>query len=181
MSDMRKSLKRHLLLFCLLLFAVLPTAAAAEVVATFWSHDRDQNYEHAFIVLNGTVDATGQRVNTNIGFTASRISPMVLLGPVAGRMERVSAGYIARETSRPHFRIVLDDAAYARLTAFIARWRAVPQPSYNLNNRNCVHFVMEAAAILGLSVNRQTAHNRAPRQALEEIVRLNPRVERASR
>jgi hypothetical protein len=175
------AIMRRSLLVLLVLFTLLPAPAAAEVVATFWSHDRDQNYEHAFIVLRGTVDATGQRVNTNIGFTARRVSPLVLVRSVEGQMETVSAGYISRATSRPHFRVVLDDAAYARLMAFVARWRSEPQPNYNLNRRNCVHFVMEAAALLGLTVNRQTPHIREPRQALEELTRLNPRVERATR
>jgi hypothetical protein len=170
---------RHVLLALSLL--ILPGPAMAEVVATFWSHDRDQNYEHGFIVLRGTVDATGERVDTNIGFTARSVSPMVLLRSVEGQMETVSAGYIARAASRPHFRMVLDDAAYVRLMAFVARWRAAPQPSYNLNRRNCVHFVIEAAAILGLTVNRRTSHVRRPRQALEEVAQLNPRVERVQR
>lgn len=170
---------RIIILFFILL--ILPAPVAAEVVATFWSHERDQNYEHAFIVLEGTVESTGQRIDTNIGFTARRVSPMVLLRSVEGQMETVSAGYIARPTSRPHFAVVLDDAGYARLMAFIARWRAQPQPSYNLNRRNCVHFVMEAAALLGLAVNRQSRHFRNPRAFLEEVVTLNPRVRRVTR
>jgi hypothetical protein len=178
---MDAAMLRRILFPLILLLALLPVPAAAEVVATFWSHDRDQNYEHAFIVLEGTVEATGQRVSTNYGFTARRVSPMVLLRSVEGQMETVSAGYIARATSRPHFRVVLSDAAYARLMAFIRRWEAAPQPSYNLNRRNCVHFVVEAAAVLGLTVNRQTRHNRQPRQALDELMRLNPTVERAAR
>jgi hypothetical protein len=169
------------LLLLALFAALLPAPAAAEVIATFWSHERDQNYEHAFIVLRGTIDASGERVDTNIGFTARSASPMVLLGSVAGQMETVSAGYIARPASRPHFRMALDDAAYARLMAFVARWRAARQPSYNVNRRNCIHFVIEAAAVLGLNINRQTAHYRQPRQALEEVVRLNPGVARATR
>jgi hypothetical protein len=173
---------RHVFLLLLpLLVVLLPVPAAAEVLATFWSHDRDQNYEHAFIVLRGTVEATGERIDTNIGFTARRVTPMVLLGSVEGQMETVSAGYIARAASRPHFRLTLDDAGYARLMAFVGRWRSTAQPSYNLNRRNCVHFVIEAAAALGLSVNRQTRHTRQPRQAIEEIMRLNPGLERATR
>jgi hypothetical protein len=168
-------------LFSVLLLCLLPAPAAAEVVATFWSHERDQNYEHGFIVLQGTVEATGQRVDTNIGFTARQVSPMVLLRSVEGQMETVSAGYIARATSRPHFRITLDDAAYARLMAFVARWRGQAQPNYNLNRRNCVHFVMEAAAVLGLAVNRQSRNFRNPRAFLDEVLRLNPAVQRAIR
>lgn len=175
------NLRRTLCPLIALLLTVLPSPALADVVVTFWSHERDQNYPHAFIVLRGTVDATGEVVNTNIGFTAVSASPMVLLGSVSGRMETVSASYILRPASRPHFTLTLDDAGYARLMAFVARWRAAPQPSYNLNRRNCVHFVMEAAALLGLAVNRGSAHMRQPREFLDEVLRLNPTARRASR
>jgi hypothetical protein len=166
--------------FLIALFLPL-SALRAEVTVTFWSHDRDQNYPHAFLVMRGTIDATGEVVDTNIGFTARSISPMVLLGSVHGQMETLSAGYIARPTSRPHFALRLNDAQYARLQAFITRWRSARQPSYNLNRRNCVHFIMEAAAELGLTVNRNSAHFREPRQFLEEVMRLNPRLTPATR
>lgn len=68
--------------FILAVFVIalsLPLSALrAEVTVTFWSHDRDQNYPHAFLVMRGTVDTTGEVVDTNIGFTARSISPMVL-------------------------------------------------------------------------------------------------------
>ena len=155
--------------------------ARADVTVTFWSHTRDQNYPHAFILMRGRVDATGEVVDSNIGFTARRLSPGLLFGSVDGQMETLSAGYVARATSAPHFSVRLDDAGYARLTAAIARWRAAPQPGYNLNRRNCVHFVMEMAAVLGLSVNRQTAHVRSPRDFMLELMRLNPTVTPARR
>lgn len=173
---------RFLLSF-LALIALSCTAApaAAEVVVTFWSHSRDQNYPHAFLTMRGRIDATGEAVDTNIGFTARNASPMVLLGSVAGEMEVLSAGYVARATSRPHFALRLNDAQYARLTSFIATWGAQRQPNYNLNRRNCVHFIMEAAALLGLSVNRQSAHFRQPTDFLNEVMRLNPHLTPASR
>jgi hypothetical protein len=171
----------RILLALLFVLGFLPAAAQAQVVATFWSHERDQNYEHAFIRLQGMVAATGERIDTNIGFTAVSASPMVLLGSVSGQMETVSAGYIARPASRPHFSMTLDDAGYARLMAFVARWRAQAQPNYNLNRRNCVHFVMEAAALLGLNINRQSPHFRNPRAFLDDVVRLNPDVRRVVR
>lgn len=164
-----------------LLLALAPVAARAEVVVTFWSHDRDQNYPHAFLTMRGTIDATGEVVDTNIGFTARTVSPMVLMGSVAGQMEVLSAGYIARATSRPHFALRLNDEQYARLTTFIATWRAAPQPNYNLSRRNCVHFIMDAAALLGLSVNRNSAHFRRPGDFLNEVMRLNPHLAPARR
>ena len=44
--------------------------------------------------------------------------------------------------------------------------------SYNLNKRNCVHFVMEAAALLGLSVNRNSKFFKKPKSFLFEVMRL---------
>lgn len=160
----------------LLLLLCAPGRASAEVVVSFWSHARDQNYPHAFITMRGRVDATGEGVDSNIGFTAHNISPMVLLGSVRGEMQRLSPSYLARPTNRLHFQLTLDDAQYARLTALIERWRTQPQPAYNLNRRNCVHFVMEAAALLGLSVNRQSGFFRKPADFLMEVERLNPRL-----
>ncbi len=168
-------------LFSLLLLVCTASPLRAEVVVTFWSHDRDQSYEHAFIVMRGTVESTGERVDTNIGFTARSVSPLILMRSVQGEMQTLPPAYVARSTSRPHFSITLDDAGYARLTAFIARWRGTAQPNYNLNRRNCVHFVMDAAAALGLSVNRQSQFFRRPRQFLEEVMGLNPRLRPASR
>lgn len=168
---------RFLLCFLVpLLIGLNPGVAQAEVLVTFWSHDRDQNYPHAFLTMRGTIDATGEVVDTNIGFTARTVSPMVLLGSVAGQMEVLSAGYIARATSRPHFAMRLNDDQYARLTAFIATWRSAPQPNYNLSRRNCVHFIMEAAVLLGLSVNRSSSHFRRPGDFLNEVMRLNPHL-----
>lgn len=171
---------RFLLLALALIAATVASPARAEVIATFWSHERDQNYPHAFIVLRGRLES-GEVVDTNIGFTARRVSPGILLGSVEGMMETVSAGYMARPTSRPHFALRLDDAGYARLMAFVARWRAHEQPSYNLRRRNCVHFVMEAAALFGLAVNRDSRHFRDPRAFLDEVMRLNPRLTQATR
>lgn len=168
-----------------LLFAIfallVASPASAEVVVTFWSHDRDQNYQHAFLTMRGRIDATGEAVDTNIGFTAVTASPLVLLGSVAGRMEVLSSGYVARATSRPHFALRLNDAQYARLTAFIASWRGQSGGRYNLNRRNCVHFIMEAAATFGLTVNRGSAFFRQPGDFLNEVMRLNPTLVQATR
>ncbi len=167
---------RALLLSLAVFLSMLAAPARAEVLVTFWSHAQDSNYPHAFLVMRGTVESTGRRVDDNIGFTARNVSPAILIRSVEGRMDRVSRSYMARATSRAHFTLRLDDAQYARLQAFIARWRAQAQPSYNLNDRNCVHFVMEAAALLGLSVNRRSSHILDPPEFLDEVMQLNPQL-----
>jgi hypothetical protein len=50
----------------------------------------------------------------------------------------------------------------------------MPGKSYSLNKRNCVHFVMEAAALLGLSVNRNSKFFKKPKSFVLEMMKLNP-------
>src|SRR3546814_5334492 len=42
----------------------------AKVVVSFYSHDFGERFPHAFVTLKGRVDATGQAVDYNYGFTA---------------------------------------------------------------------------------------------------------------
>jgi hypothetical protein len=146
--------------------------AHAEVLATFYSHDFGDHFPHAFIVLKGTIDATGQSVDTNYGFTAVSTSPAVLLGPVKGMVETKDAKYIAN--SNAHFTLRLNDNDYARLMTMVQQWRNMPGKSYSLNKRNCVHFAMEAAALFGISVNRQSKFFKKPKTFMLEVMRLNP-------
>jgi hypothetical protein len=151
-------------------FASAP--AQAVVIATFYSHDFGDHFPHGFVTLKGTVDATGKIVDTNYGFTAVTVSPAILMGSVKGMIETKDAKYIAR--SKPHFSLTLSDAEYARFMAFVDRWRNLPGKSYNLGKRNCVHFVLEAAALLGLNVNRQSKFFKKPKSFILETMKLNP-------
>ena len=163
------------LLFSMLvavLMATTPGQARAEVVATFYSHDFGDYFPHAFIRLKGTVDATGEKVNTNYGFTAVSVSPAILMGSVKGMIETKDAKYVSR--SNPHFTLRLSDAEYRKLIDHVERWRSIPGKSYSLNKRNCVHFVREAAALLGLSVNRKSKFFKKPKSFVLEMMQLNP-------
>jgi hypothetical protein len=158
----------------LLIFAILsqfPAAVRAEVVATFYSHDFGENFPHAFVRLKGKVDSTGEAVDTNYGFTAVNVSPAILMGSVKGIVETRRAHYVA--ASQPHFSVQLSDAEYMRFMAFVEKWRNLPGKSYHLGRRNCVHFAMEAAALLGLSVNRQSRYFKKPKTFLIEVMGLN--------
>lgn len=161
------------------LMMLAPDAARAEVDVTFYSHEFGDSFPHAFIVLEGTLDATGEAIDTNYGFTAKNISPAILFGSVIGIVESVEPEYIA--SSNAHFTVKLDDAGYARLMAKVVEWRDRPQKSYNLGKRNCVHFAMEAAEAVGLVVNRDSDYFKKPRSFLQEVGRLNPTVELAAR
>lgn len=158
--------------FAALLLATLSGQARAEVVATFYSHDFGDHFPHAFITLKGRVDGTGEVVDTNYGFTAVSVSPAILMGSVKGMIETKDAKYIAK--SNPHFTLRLSDADYRKLIDHVERWRSMPGKSYSLNKRNCVHFVMEAAALLGLSVNRQSRFFKKPKSFVLEVMKLNP-------
>lgn len=162
---------RYWSVFIAAFWALIPASAQAEVVATFYSHDFGDHFPHAFVKLKGTVDATGQAVDTNFGFTAVNVSPAILMGSVKGMIETKDAKYIA--ASDPHFSVKLSDAEYARFMAFVDKWRNLPGKSYNLGARNCVHFAMEAAALLGLSVNRKSRFFKKPKTFLREVMGLN--------
>ncbi|WP_439568351.1 hypothetical protein [Sphingopyxis sp.] len=163
---------RLIFLSLLMLCAGLAVPARAEVVVSFYSHDFGDRFPHAFIVLKGKLDATGEAVDANYGFTATSVSPAILFGSVKGHVESSKPDYIAK--SDRQFDVIVDDATYARLMAKVAEWRDREQPSYSLNKRNCVHFVMELAEIVGLKVNRQSKLFKKPKSFLIEVRELNP-------
>lgn len=165
-----------LLIAAPLLFWV--SAAQAAVTITFYSHDFGSRFPHAFVVLKGTVDATGEVIDTNYGFTAVNISPGILFGSVNGKVETSKAKYVA--SSDPHFSIILSDAQYRAVIAKMEEWRDRPQKSYNLGKRNCVHFVAEMAQLLGLETNPKSKYFKKPKTFLREVKKLNPNLELAS-
>ncbi len=156
----------------LLLSIIAPSTARAEITITFYSHELGQNFPHAFVKLTGTLDGNGQAVDTNYGFTARSTSPAILLGSVSGMMETKSAKYV--RNSKPHFSMRLSDADYARVMELVNAWRNIPGKSYNLGKRNCVHFTMEMAALMGLNVNRKSKFFKKPTSFMIELLGLNP-------
>ena len=72
-----------------------------------------------------------------------------------------------------HFTITLSDAEYDRVMATVESWRALEQPSYNLNRQNCVHFVAQVAAALGMKADTPRALMKKPRSYLEMLTRTN--------
>ncbi len=163
---------RSIILSLLMLCAGLTTPARAEVVVSFYSHDFGDRFPHAFIVMKGTLDATGEAVAANYGFTAVSVSPAILFGSVKGKVESSKPDYI--DKSDRQFDVTVDDATYGRVLAKVAEWRDREQPSYSLNKRNCVHFVMELAEVVGLQVNRKSKLFKKPKSFLIEVKGLNP-------
>ena len=164
---------RLLLLAALLLWLQAPAWAGVEVA--FYSRELGgNNFPHAFVTLKGTVDGTGETVDTSLGFTAKALTPAILFGSVAGEVSVEGARQIAR--SDRQFALMLSDAQYGAAMAVIESWRARAQPSYNLDRRNCIHFVGEIARAIGLRVEYPRRLMRRPRSFLEHVRALNPQL-----
>ena len=152
-----------------LLLLARPVQAAVEI--SFHSKDLGATFPHAFIVLEGTLDATGEPIEANYGFTVRHlIGPSILFGPVQG--EVISEGRAYIEASNLHFSIVLTDDQYRAVMGVVERWRARPQPSYRLDRRNCVSFVAEVARTLGLEAD-PSGLMRRPRAFLDRVAERN--------
>jgi len=161
--------------FCLIGLALLgldaPAFAAVEIA--FYSRELGgNNFPHAFVALHGTIDATGEVVDTSYGFTAQAVTPALLFGSVSG--EVVVEGERQIERSDRQFAVTLTDEQYATVMAVVERWRNASQPSYNLNHRNCVHFVAELAEAVGLRVEREDRLMKRPRSFLLHVREINP-------
>ena len=65
-----------------------------------------------------------------------------------GRIDLTTKGYMA--ASNRLYTVTVPDAVYARLHALVDRYAVKPGSIYRMNERNCVHFVAEAAGTVGL-------------------------------
>lgn len=149
--------------------------ALAEVQIHFHSFNGSVlfgRYPHTFIVLEGTLEATGAVVNENYGFSARRASPAVLSGPVEHMILAESEKNI-RRTNR-HFSITLSDAEYVRVLKLVQSWMDAPGKFYDLEKRNCIHFVGEIGRLIGLKVEYPETMLRQPKRWLNHITALNP-------
>lgn len=167
--------------FLSLLLAVLSLGwaapALADVQLSFHSFNGSVlfgRYPHTFIVLEGELDETGVAVNENYGFTAKKVSTAVLSGPVEHDVMIEEAKYIA-STNR-HFTLTISDAQYHEIIALMKAWRDAPGKYYDLETRNCIHFVGEIAKIAGLTVTYPDKMLRRPKKWLNYITTLNPKL-----
>jgi hypothetical protein len=165
---------RRLRLFLFLLLLGFGAAANAAVDISFYSKDMASSFPHAYVRLTGTVEQTGQAIDENYGFTPVSVGPGILFGSVRGMIESADQQYIAR--SDRHFSLRLTDEQYRKVVAIIDKWRNAPQPSYRLNGRNCVTFVADIAATLGLSAPVIPKLMKKPKSYLNEITQLNAAV-----
>jgi hypothetical protein len=166
-------MKPLLRLIALLVFyvgSVLPAQAA--VTITFWSHELGNSFPHAFFTLRGIPDAGGAPVDTNVGFTAKSVSPALLMGPVAGKLDIAKPGYVAGSDAQ--FSVVMSDAQYEAVLRLVDAWsEGKPDSVYRLSDHNCVTFVKEAARIVGLTGIDQPKLMKKPRSYLKAVLAEN--------
>lgn len=152
------------------LFAAAPAGAAVQI--TFWSKELGSSFPHAFVTMEGTLDRSGQPIGEDYGFSAKTISPAILWGKVKGEVSSDhSLSY--QQGSNRHFTLTLSDEEYERVMAAVTRWRTAKQPSYDLDKANCVHFVGELAASLGMDAAPRKGLMRKPRSFLNAITEAN--------
>lgn len=165
-----RSLLRLLALLSLCLGFALPAQAA--VTITFWSHELGNSFPHAFFTLRGIPDSGGAPVDTNAGFTAKSVSPALLMGPVAGKLDIAKPGYIAGSDAQ--FSVVMSDAQYVAVLRLVDAWsEGKPDSVYRLSDHNCVTFVKEAARIVGLTGLDQSKLMKKPRSYLKAVQAAN--------
>jgi hypothetical protein len=151
--------------------------AQAEVKVSFHSFSGSflsGRYPHAFVAFDGTIDATGERIHENYGFSAKSAGPAVLAGPVEHGMYSEKERHI-RTTNR-HFTITVSDATYRRMKQEVFAWRDAPGKYYDLDTRNCIHFVGRIAELGGLRVDYPPSMLRHPKEWLNHIAALNPQL-----
>lgn len=157
----------------ILAFLVMAAPARAEVILSFYSHDLSSTFPHAFVTLKGKTE-DGRAIDTNFGFTAKAVTPAILMGSVGGKVETSKADYVA--SSDRQFAVKLNDRQFDAVMALVERWRTLPGKSYNLNRRNCIHFVGEIAQTVGLRVVFEKDLLKKPKSFLLSLVTLNPWV-----
>ena len=168
---------RFLRLIVALLALATASAAGAEVRITFHSFNGSVlfgRYPHTFISMDGALDSNGARVHENYGWSAKSVTPAVLTGPVRGIIMVEQEKWL-NDTNR-HFTLTLDDATYWKVRAEIERYRKHPGDFYSLETNNCIHFIGSIAKIVGLKVDFPQNMLRKPREWLNHIAKLNPRL-----
>lgn len=170
-------MRRPLAILLVAISSAWSPAALAQVLLSFQSFNGSVivgRYPHTFIVLEGTLEETGEAVNENYGFTAKRVGPAVLSGPVEHDVTVEKAKYI-KSTNR-HFSIPISDAQYWRIRKEVDAWRDAPGKYYDLDTRNCIHFVGRMAELVGVKVTYPEKMLRKPKAWLNHVTALNPQL-----
>lgn len=157
--------------------ALLPLPAGAKVLLSFHSFNGSMiggRFPHTFIVLQGTLEASDQKIDENYGYTAKSVGPSVLSGPVRHAIVVEKAKYLT--TTNRHFSVPISDETYRRIVAEVAAWRDAPGKAYSLDSNNCIHFVGRMAELAGIRIDYPKALIRKPKAWLNHITMLNPQL-----
>ena len=169
---------RRLASLLMALLACLLVAAPVQAAVTVHFHSFNGSvlfgrFPHTFLVFEGTLDGTGQVISENFGFTA-KSTTQAISGPAEHDIMVEEPAQI-RRTNR-HFSVVLTDAQYRLLREEVETWRNQPGRYYNLDTRNCVHFVARLGELLGIQADVPANMVRRPRAWLNHVVRQNPQL-----
>jgi len=174
--------KRPRIKFLFKLAAAIPciiaVPAMAQVTVSFHSFNGSLffgRYPHTFVAFEGTLEATGEVVNENYGFSSKKTTTAILRGPVEHKVVSEEQEYIGK-TNR-HFTVPVSDKTFHAMKSEIARWRNAPGKYYSLDSRNCIHFVGKMARMLGLKVEFPKKLVRKPKAWLNYVTKLNPRLD----
>jgi hypothetical protein len=162
---------------CLFALLLTPLPAAAQVMLSFQSFNGSMfggRFPHTFVVLQGTLEATGAKVNENYGYSAKSATPAVLAGPVQAIVMTEPPKYVT-STNR-HFTVSISDSTYWAIRAEVAKWRDAPGKQYRLDQHNCIHFVGRIAELAGIRVDFPKALIRKTKAWLNYITGLNPQL-----
>lgn len=170
--------RRWLAVVALLLACALPASAA--VTIDFYSHKlaiaggpgAATYFPHGFVLLSGAT-ADGAPVKANFGFTARNIFINVLWEKIEGELDPtpLPGGYV--DGAVHHFALVLTDAQYKAVLAVADKWKNWPQPSYDIDEHNCVLFVKDLAMAAGLAVSDDKKFIHAPGDFLDDVAQRN--------
>ncbi|MFN2098974.1 hypothetical protein [Altererythrobacter sp. MF3-039] len=163
-------------IFAAMLAFCAASAAQAEIQLSFHSFNGSVmfgRYPHAFVVMEGKLE-DGTPINENYGFTAKKVSPAILSGPVYHDILIEKQKYITK-TNR-HFTVMIDDAKYWAIREEVDKWRNAPGKFYDLDTNNCIHFVGTIAKIVGIRIVYPEDMLHRPKKWLNHITGLNPQL-----
>lgn len=165
-----------------LLAAFLAILAAAPAAAEVRAHFHSVNgsvllgrYPHTFVVFEGTLEDSGERIEENWGFSARTSSLAALRGQAVEHMMLAEKPGTIGRTNR-HFTLVLSDAQFRLLKREVIAWQDAPGRYYDLDTRNCIHFVGRLAELAGLRIEYPDHMLRKPKAWLNHITALNPQL-----
>jgi len=169
--------KRFLLGLALAAALVQPGTAFAKVMLTFHSFNGSLfgRYPHTFISMDGTLDATGQKIHENYGYSTSSGAVDVLTHDTTpGEIVTEKEKYVDK-TNR-HFTVPISDKEYREIRGLVSEWAKEP---YSLSHHNCVHFVAAVARDVGLKADVPDDYAKRPKRWLNYVASINPQLHAA--